>query len=138
MATLSTAPNPHGSEKVTRSIRVRVEPRYLPERSDPGAGRYLFGYSVLVANEGAGKVRIRSRKWRIVDGDGHPHEVEGLGVVGRQPVIAPGDQFEYSSYCPLQTEWGTMEGTYTVEPEQGEAFEVEVGRFFLVAPRGGR
>ncbi len=137
MATLSPPTNAHGSDRLTGPIRVRVEPRFLPERSDPSAHRYLFGYSVTISNEGEQKVRLRSRKWQIVDADGGLHEVEGLGVVGRQPVIAPGDRFEYASYCPLATEWGTMEGSYTFETESGEPFDAEVGRFFLVAPRGG-
>lgn len=137
MATLSPTTTAHGSERVTGPIRIRVEPRFLPERSEPSAHRYLFGYAVTISNEGEEKVRLRSRKWRIVDADGVPHEVEGLGVVGRQPVIAPGERFEYASYCPLQTEWGTMEGSYTFETEGGEPLEAEVARFFLVGPRGG-
>ncbi len=135
MSAVTTAPNPHGSERLTQGIRVRAEPRFLPDRSDPSADKWLFSYRISIANERSEPVRVEGRRWRIVDSDGTAHEVEGLGVVGRQPEIAPGGVFEYSSYAPLGTAWGTMEGAYRIVPQDGEAFEADVARFYLVSER---
>jgi ApaG protein len=136
MTGVTTAPNPHGSEATTHGVRVRAEPRYLKERSDPSVGKFLFGYRITIFNESDHPIRVEGRRWRIVDADGTAHEVEGLGIVGRQPEIPPGEQFEYSSYAPLATPWGTMEGGYRVIPEDGEAFEAKVDRFYLVSGGG--
>lgn len=133
MTGTTTAPDTHASDAETRGVRVRAEPRYLKERSDPTVGKYLFGYRITISNESDRAVRVEGRRWRIVDADGTAHEVEGLGIVGRQPEIPPGERFEYSSYAPLATPWGTMEGGYRVVPEDGEAFEAAVGRFYLVS-----
>ena len=123
-----------GSECETDGIRVTVQPRYLPSHSDPATDRYLFNYHIVIQNNGSGTVRLRSRRWVIVDADGERHEVQGMGVVGHNPVLAPGEKFEYSSFTPLQTQWGTMEGCYIMQREDGSTFDVHVRRFYLVGP----
>lgn len=115
-------------------VRVRVRPEYLPDHSDPDARRFVFGYRIRIRNEGAEPVTLISRHWIIVDGDGDRHDVEGDGVVGHQPRLEPGEAFEYASYCPLETRWGTMEGVYHMRLDDGSMFHARVARFFLVAP----
>lgn len=122
-----------GSECVTHDVRVIVRPSYLPEQSDPSRPVYVFGYRVRIRNEGAGPVQLLSRHWIIVDAHGQREEVEGPGVIGQQPRIDPGTEFDYASYCPLRTKWGTMEGTYHMRGTNGEALAVRVARFYLVA-----
>ena len=129
-----SADKSRGSEAVTRSVRVTVSPWYIPDRSDPASGRYIFGYRVRIANEGEAPVQLVARKWIIVDADGDRHDVEGEGVVGLQPVLGPGEAHEYESFCPLETPWGTMEGSYTMRNADGEEFRAEVARFFLAGP----
>ncbi len=121
-----------GSDAVTNGIRVQVRPRFIPETSDPVGGRYNFEYHVTITNEGSERVTLRRRHWTIVDGDGEAHEVDGEGVVGQQPALEPGGRFEYQSFAPLMTHWGTMEGAFTFEREDRSAFDARVGRFFLV------
>ena len=121
-----------GSETVTQDVTVRVSPRYMPEQSDPEEPRFVFGYYVDVVNRGSTGVRILSRHWTIIDGNGDVHEVEGEGVVGLTPHIASGDSFRYGSYCPLRTEWGTMEGIYHAVRDDGSAIDLAIGRFYLV------
>ncbi len=122
------------SDTTTRGIRVKVEPAYLPERSAPSDGSYFFAYRVRIANEGRETVQLLRRHWFITDANGRVEEVEGPGVVGRTPLLAPESTFEYASFCPLPTPFGTMEGTYLMRSSSGEEFEVEIGRFSLVAP----
>ena len=129
-----TSGQSRGSEQATSGIRVLVQPSYVAEQSDPSQNRYVFAYRVRIANETAGRVQVLAREWQIVDGDGERNVVKGEGVVGQQPVIGPGQVFEYSSFCPLVTPWGTMEGFYSVETQDGELLEVPIARFFLVAP----
>ncbi len=124
-----------GSEALTRGVRVRVRPFYVPEQSREDLATFVFGYRISIANESAARVRLVSRRWEIVDADGERRVVEGEGVVGLQPVIEPGGVHEYSSFCALATAWGTMEGVYRMESEGG-AFEARVERFFLVAGEG--
>lgn len=127
------------SEAVTHGFRVTVAPSYRPEESGESTTeawrgrRYVFAYQIKISNEGARRAQLLGRHWTIVDADGEAHEVRGEGVVGHQPTLAPGQAFEYSSYCPLATPWGTMEGKYLMEGEDGERFEIDVGRFYLVA-----
>ena len=123
-----------GSVSITRGIRVAVAPSYDPEQSDPALSRYLFRYRISITNESPIHVKLLSRHWIIVDADGERHEVEGEGVIGRQPELAPGGSFIYASFCPLQTPWGTMEGMYTMRAQGGEVFDIEVGRFYLALP----
>lgn len=124
-----------GSDTITDGIRVTVRPQYLGEQSDPLQGRWVFAYHITIRNEGAAPARLVRRRWHIVDADGESHDVDGDGVVGHTPLLAPGGEFEYASYCPLQTPWGTMEGAYQLERAGGEGGTVEarVGRFYLVA-----
>lgn len=130
----SGAPATQGESRPTRGLRVSVRPEYLPEHSDADAARFVFGYHIHIHNDGAEPVTLVSRHWIIVDGDGDRHEVEGDGVVGHQPRLEPGQSFEYASYCPLETRWGTMEGVYHMRLDDGSMFDATVARFFLVAP----
>jgi ApaG protein len=122
--------NPN-SDNVTQDIRIQAAAQFLPSESDPDEDRYLFVYRIRIVNEGSRRVKLLSRHWIILDAHKQRDEVVGEGVVGKQPDLGPGESFEYTSYCPLRTKWGTMEGTYTFEDE-GTTFEVNVGRFFLV------
>lgn len=123
--------NNASSDVVTAGIRVRAAAQYSEEESDPDRPLHVFVYRIQLTNEGDQPARLESRHWVIVDGNGNQHEVRGPGVVGEFPNLAPGESFEYSSRCPLTTSWGTMEGSYRFRRPDGEAFEVEVGRFFL-------
>jgi ApaG protein len=122
----------HGSDTVTEGIRVTVRPSFMPTQSSTTDGRFLFSYAVTMRNEGSARVRLASRRWRIVDADGEERIAEGPGVVGQHPELGPGDSFEYSSFCPLGTPWGTMEGTLVFERD-GKPLEVGVSRFYLVS-----
>jgi ApaG protein len=122
------------TEAVTESIRVRVEPRFEKERSDPRRRRYFFSYTVEIANEGADVVQLLSRRWTITDGNGRVEEVRGPGVVGQTPVLAPGHRFTYTSFCPLPTSIGSMEGTYTLRRSDGTTFEAQIPTFVLEDP----
>ena len=119
------------SDTLTEGIRVRVAAQFLPDQSDPDASSYVYAYRVILSNEGDEQAKLLSRHWVIKDAFNESREVRGPGVVGEQPVLKPGDSFEYVSGCPLQTEWGTMEGTYTMEREGGDLFDARIGRFFL-------
>ena len=127
-----------GSDALTEGIRVRVSPSFIPETSDPTIGRFNFAYHVTITNEGREPVTLRRRHWTIVDGDGDRHEVVGDGVVGQQPTLAPGERFEYQSFAPLMTHWGTMEGEFTFERPDQSCFDARIGRFFLVSPEPKR
>jgi ApaG protein len=122
------------SEAVTKGVRVTVESQYLPEQSHPMSQRYVFAYTVRIANEGDQIVQLRSRHWVITHGDGHVEEVRGPGVVGEQPRLPPGHGFQYTSGCVLTTPRGTMHGSYQMEPESGEEFDVEIAEFALEMP----
>lgn len=119
---------------VTRGISVTVTPRFMPEESSPDEGRYFFAYSVEIINLGLERVQLRTRHWRIIDGNGHLQEVRGTGVVGQQPVLGPGESFNYTSGCPLPTPDGTMEGSYVMETASGETFAAEIPAFSLDSP----
>ncbi|MFO0782148.1 MAG: Co2+/Mg2+ efflux protein ApaG [Phycisphaerales bacterium] len=134
----TATPVKFGSEAVTDGIRVSVTPAFVADSSDPASGRFHFAYHVMIVNEGEFPVTLRRRRWHIVDADGGAHDVEGEGVVGQQPTLSPGGKFEYQSYAPLMTSWGTMEGTFTFERADQTSFDAAVGRFFLVAPEPRR
>jgi ApaG protein len=123
------------SEAVTRGIRVSVESRFEKERSAPDDGQWFFSYHVRIANEGERVVQLVSRHWIITDGNGKEQEVRGPGVVGEQPVLEPGDAFEYTSGCPLQTPVGSMRGTYRMVVPGGEPFDAAIAPFGLGEPR---
>ncbi|AWB20398.1 Co2+/Mg2+ efflux protein ApaG [Methylobacterium currus] len=118
----------------TRGISVSVQPRFVEEESSPDSGRYFFAYTVEITNNGSEQVQLRSRHWRIIDGRGEMQEVRGAGVVGKQPVLGPGESFSYTSGCPLTTPDGTMEGTYTMATPDGRSFEAAIPAFSLDSP----
>ncbi len=121
-------------ERETRSIHVAVKPAYLDDQSDPDDGRYVWSYTVTIENRGPEPVQLLSRYWNITDGAGVVREVRGPGVVGAQPVIAPGETFQYTSGCPLETSSGMMMGRYQMKAASGEAFEAEIPAFLLESP----
>lgn len=116
-------------------IRVEAAPRFLPDQSDPGSNRYVFSYTISIRNEGNVPAQLISRHWIITDADGQVQEVRGLGVVGHQPLLAPGQSFEYTSGCALATPVGTMKGSYQMTAEDGVAFEAPIAEFVLSMPR---
>lgn len=116
-------------------MSVTVVPRYLPEQSDPAQQQYVFAYTVRITNTGSLPAQLISRHWIITDGAQRTEEVRGLGVVGQQPLLPPGESFEYTSGCPLPTPVGTMKGTYHCVGENGVPFEVEIPEFVLAMPR---
>ena len=120
---------------VTRGIRVTVMPRFMEEESSPAQGHFFFAYAVEITNMTAEQVQLRSRYWRIVDGNGKLQEVRGAGVVGEQPVLGPGETFNYTSGCPLTTPDGTMQGSYTMETADGETFQADIPAFSLDTPQ---
>jgi ApaG protein len=122
------------SEAVTNNVRVEVESRYAPEESQPFQGQWVFHYTVRITNEGEETVQLLSRHWIIKDATGHVEEVKGPGVVGEQPVLAPGEAFQYSHRCPLKTSTGLMRGTYQMVTEEGDHFDVEIAPFALHEP----
>jgi ApaG protein len=121
-------------ERETNSVRVAVKPAYLDDQSDPEDDRYVWSYTVTIENKGAEPVQLMSRVWNITDGAGRTHEVRGPGVVGAQPVIGPGESFQYTSGCPLETASGYMVGRYQMMSASGEAFEAEIPAFLLESP----
>lgn len=124
------------SSATTRGIRVTAEAQYLDSESDPSHGRHFYVYRIRIANDGTETAKLLSRHWIILDANKRREEVQDEGVVGKQPVLEPGGTFEYTSYCPLRTSWGTMEGSYTFVTDDGEEFQAAIGRFFL-APNTG-
>src|SRR5580658_2546247 len=125
-------------EQVTRGVRVKVTPAFLDDQSDPDSGRFLWSYKVRIENSGSESVQLMSRYWHITDADGRIQEVRGAGVVGAQPVIEPGQVFEYTSGCPLPTASGAMTGRYQMRAASGEAFEAEIPAFLLESPHERR
>lgn len=116
-------------------LNVTVTPQYLPDQSDPSQQQFVFAYTVRITNNGQHAAQVISRHWIITDGDGNVQEVRGLGVVGQQPLLAPGETFEYTSGCPLSTPLGTMRGTYHCVGDNGIPFEVAIDEFVLAMPR---
>ena len=121
-------------ECVTRSIRVRVRPEYRADQSDPDNNYHVWLYHVEIANLGHETVILRTRHWIITDARGQTTEVRGAGVVGEQPILRPGEKFEYTSGTPLRAASGFMRGFYEMETENGERFEVEIPAFSLDSP----
>jgi ApaG protein len=122
----------------TKSIRVTVRPEYLADRSDPAEKRFFWAYTIEISNSGAAPVQILGRHWIITDQNGRREDVKGVGVVGEQPVIAPGASFTYTSGCPLTTPSGTMVGTYQAIDGEGEVFTVKIPPFSLDIPGSKR
>jgi ApaG protein len=122
------------SSAVTEGIRVTVNSAFRPDRSDPDKGRWLFTYMVEIANEGGAAAQLVSRHWIITDANGEQQEVQGEGVVGHQPRLAPGERFEYTSFCILETPHGSMRGTYRMVRGDGSSFDAAIAPFPLVVP----
>lgn len=123
---------------ITREIRVQVEPIYLDDQSEPDAAQYVWAYRVQIENEGLETVQLLTRYWHITDGMGRVQEVRGAGVVGEQPVLNPGESYEYTSGTPLPTPSGIMKGSYQMRTPAGEKFDIEVPAFSLDCPHEAR
>jgi ApaG protein len=122
------------STAVTEGIRITVRSSYVPEQSLPLAQRYVFAYTVRIVNEGSEPAQLRTRHWIITDGTGKVEEVRGTGVVGHQPQLRPGEHFEYTSGCVLQTLRGEMRGTYQMHRPDGRIFDAVIAPFLLALP----
>ena len=121
------------TEAVTNGIRVSIRTNYLEDQSVPSEARFAFAYTVRISNESEATVQLRSRHWIITDSNEDAREVKGEGVVGEQPVLSPGQAFEYTSGCVLPTSWGTMQGTYRFVSEGAASFDAEIPAFLLVS-----
>jgi len=121
----------------TNKYRIEVQPmpQYIPEQSDPENDRYIFAYTITIKNIGEVPAQLVSRHWIITDGNNEVQEVRGLGVVGKQPLLQPGESFQYTSGSSLTTAIGTMKGTYQMVAEDGTHFEAEIPEFVLASPR---
>ena len=118
----------------THGVRVTAVPSFMERESSPAQGRYFWAYTIEILNRSAHTVQLMSRHWFITDGRGEVHEVRGEGVVGKQPVLRPGESFNYTSGCPLTTPDGSMHGFYAMQDENGTVFDVEVPLFPLDSP----
>jgi ApaG protein len=123
---------------VTHGIQVTVSPRYLADRSSVDDDRYFWAYTIEIVNLGKETVQLKTRHWKITDGNGHVQEVRGPGVVGEQPILKAGERYEYTSGVPLTTPTGLMAGTYQMVADGGERFDVEVPAFSLDSPHIAR
>jgi len=126
-----------GADMPKYQFSVEVEPQYLPEQSAPGEDLYSFAYTITITNTGEATAQLISRHWHIGNAHGQTEEVKGLGVVGHQPLLQPGQAFQYTSGCRLRTATGTMHGSYFCVAEDGERFEVAIPPFVLDAGGGG-
>ena len=131
-----SASDPYTAE--TDGVIVRVRPRYMADQSDPEAGRWLWAYEVEIVNLRPETVQLLARRWTITDGLGRVEEVRGPGVIGEQPVIAPGESHHYASGCPLGTSSGSMVGAYLMQDAQGRRFEAAIPAFSLDTPDARR
>jgi len=122
------------SDATTRGIRIQVTSTYLSDRSSPRDSQYLFAYTVRISNVGADTAQLVSREWIITSAEGDVERVKGPGVVGEQPVLPPGGAFEYTSYCPLKTAVGSMQGNYQMVTADGEKFDAQIAPFTLAVP----
>lgn len=123
---------------VTQGIQVTVTPTFLPDRSSAEKNQYFWAYKIEIVNRGTVTVQLKTRHWRITDALGKLQEVRGPGVVGEEPVLKPGERFEYTSGVPLTTATGTMSGTYQMVTDKGDLFDVEVPAFSLDSPHNKR
>src|SRR5687767_1859696 len=122
------------SDTTTRGIRIQVKASYLADRSSTRDSQYLFSYHIRISNVGTETVQLVSREWIITSADGEVERVKGPGVVGEQPVLPPGASFEYTSYCPLKTSVGSMQGSYQMVTASGERFDAIIAPFTLAVP----
>lgn len=134
MSNSSPSNNGTSSDTTTRGIRVEAQSTFVPERSSEHEGYYFFAYHIRISNLGSEPAQLISRQWTITDGDGKVQRVVGPGVVGEQPILPPGGSFEYTSFCPLPTPVGAMQGSYQMVPPEGGAFEAAIGPFTLAVP----
>jgi len=123
------------SDSTTRGIRIEVRSEFLAERSSPREEQYLFQYHVRISNVGTETAQLVSREWIITNADGEVERVKGPGVVGEKPVLPPGGVFEYTSFCPLKTAVGTMQGSYQMVTQDGTRFDASISAFTLAVPR---
>lgn len=124
-------------EQRTKDVIVRVEPEYLAEQSSPSDSRFIWAYTVEIDNQSDDDLRVTGRYWHIADSRGQVQEVRGQGVVGEKPVVRAGEQFRYTSGAPLSAPSGMMSGSYRVEPEHGEAYDIDIPVFVLDSPFEG-
>ena len=122
------------SDTTTRGIRIQVNGTYVPDRSSPRDGEYFFTYHVRISNGGSETTQLLSREWIITNAEGEVERVKGPGVVGQQPVMPPGGSFEYSSFCPLRTSVGSMQGTFQMVTDKSEQFDALIAPFTLAVP----
>ena len=118
----------------TQGILVEVKSEYIADRSAPAARRFAFAYTVEITNQGTETAQLKSRHWIITDAQGDVQEVKGEGVIGAQPILAPGESFEYTSWCVLPTPSGSMRGTYQMVTSRGEGFDAQIATFRLMMP----
>jgi len=123
---------------VTRQIEVKAAPRFMADRSSPENGYFFWAYTITLSNQGRETVQLKTRHWRITDAHGRLQEVRGAGVVGEEPVLKPGENYEYTSGVPLPTPSGFMVGTYGMVTETGEPFDIDIPAFSLDLPQEGR
>jgi ApaG protein len=139
MAELTPGRTPHRMYRaITRNIEVSVTPKFLADRSAPDKGQFFWAYTIEIANNGGETVQLKTRYWHITDASGRVQEVRGAGVVGEEPVIAPGKSFEYTSGVPLPTPSGFMAGRYGMVTEGGERFDIEIPAFSLDSQHASR
>ena len=117
------------------SVEITVKPNYVPERSNPVRSYYLFSYHITILNRGDKQVQLLSRYWHITDGQGNTEDIHGPGVIGKQPKLFPGEIFDYTSFCPLRTPMGFMEGSFRMIDDSGNEFDATIKPFRLVAPQ---
>lgn len=122
------------SESITQGIKIEVFPEFVPEQSDAEENKYTFAYQITITNTGDRWAKLTARHWIIIDSDGNREDVQGTGVVGYTPELSPGESFEYTSFCTINTNWGTMEGTFEMMRDDDSTFDAVIKRFFLVYP----
>ncbi|PJB70509.1 MAG: Co2+/Mg2+ efflux protein ApaG [Alphaproteobacteria bacterium CG_4_9_14_3_um_filter_47_13] len=120
--------------KTTNGITVTVEPTYLADQSEPADSHYIWAYHITIENSSSNAIYLRSRYWKITDSNGITQEIKGDGVIGEQPMLKPGERFEYTSGAPLPTPGGIMVGAYHMQNSNGEAFTVDIPAFSLDSP----
>jgi len=127
-----------GSEKIaeaiTSGIKVQVVSKFIPEHTNPDIPRYFFAYWVTITNDSETAIKLLDRHWEITDAIGKLEVVTGEGVIGKQPIIKPGESFSYNSFCPIETEFGMMSGHYKVKREDGHFMKIEIPKFQLISP----
>ena len=121
-------------EAITSGIKVQVVSKYIPEHTNPDIPRYFFAYWVTITNESKTAIKLMDRHWEITDAIGKLKVVDGEGVIGKQPLIKPGESFSYNSFCPIETEFGMMTGHFQVKREDGHFIKIEIPQFQLISP----